>query len=172
MVKNILQIPHAFQQVLSAEKTPTLWRTLPAFDNLIKGLKSHLKLRTTPLDAISIVEDAIEKPDDYKEEIEDIPAYALSLVLNPSAKRKLSKSHFQGSNMLLMQQTLLEALEPYYQALEPAPRTPPQPSNAQLSTLSYNERAYELLGMNNSNNIEPDCSTLEEEENPSGLKVY
>jgi hypothetical protein len=65
--------------VLSAEKTPTLWRTLPAFDNLIKGLKSHLELRTTPLDAIPIVEDAIEKLDDYKEEIEDIPAYALSL---------------------------------------------------------------------------------------------
>jgi hypothetical protein len=32
-----------------------------------------------------------------------------------------------------------------------------------LSTLSYNERVYELLGMNNSNDIEPDYFTLEEE---------
>jgi hypothetical protein len=112
--------------LLSAEKTPTLWRTLPAFDNLIKRLKSHQQKATTPLDAFEIIEAALSKLEDYRKEIEDVSVYVLALgkslllfvssinilgiVLNPTAKRQWAKAHGQGSSMQLMRQALFEAV--------------------------------------------------------------
>jgi hypothetical protein len=63
--------------VLSAEKTPTLWRTLPAFEYLIKRLENHQEKAS--LDGYNIIQAAIDKLEEYREEINDISAYSLAL---------------------------------------------------------------------------------------------
>jgi hypothetical protein len=61
---------------LSAEKTPTLWGTLPAFEALISKLQKH---QHTDIDVDDIINEGIEKLEEYQQEITNIPAYILSL---------------------------------------------------------------------------------------------
>ena len=68
-------MPHLYQQILSAEKTPTLWGTLPAFKGLITKLTEH----TTPdLEVGAIIEDGILKLQKYQQETDAVPAYTLA----------------------------------------------------------------------------------------------
>ncbi|KAF6743936.1 ribonuclease H-like domain-containing protein, partial [Ephemerocybe angulata] len=72
----ILRVPHAFQQKLSAEKTPTLHRALPSFHAMI----SRWKEMKTELPRYSLVIDAgISKLQDYWNEVKDVPAYTLAM---------------------------------------------------------------------------------------------
>jgi hypothetical protein len=64
---------------LSAEKTPTLWGTLPAFEALITKLRQHQRSQTTHIASFEIVEYGIEKLEEYEQETTTVPAYTLSL---------------------------------------------------------------------------------------------
>ncbi|KAF8956709.1 hypothetical protein BDZ97DRAFT_1607952, partial [Flammula alnicola] len=60
--EKILQIPHAFQQVLSYEKTPTLGYTIPLFQAIIQRFKT---LKTTMPEASDIIQEGLDKLEDY-----------------------------------------------------------------------------------------------------------
>jgi hypothetical protein len=63
--------------VLSAEKTPTLHGTLPAFKGLIlqlKGLQEKEELEIS-----DIIQDGIDKLEEYQQETENVPAYKLAI---------------------------------------------------------------------------------------------
>ncbi|KAJ6545313.1 ribonuclease H-like domain-containing protein, partial [Mycena capillaripes] len=74
--KRILAVPHAFQQRLSAEKTPTLGDALPAFEAMISQWE---KQQTQHPETTHIVQQGIDKLESYRERVEDVPAYILSM---------------------------------------------------------------------------------------------
>jgi hypothetical protein len=64
---------------LSAEKTPTLWCTLPAFNGLIIKLQQLQKSEVSHLAPYEVIECGIEKLKKYKQETTTVPAHTLSL---------------------------------------------------------------------------------------------
>ncbi|TFK17887.1 hypothetical protein FA15DRAFT_604244, partial [Coprinopsis marcescibilis] len=72
----VLEIPHAFQQVLSAEKTPSLGKALLAFAALERQLTTLKKTRHT---AASIIDAGLCKLAEYQERIKDVPAYLMAM---------------------------------------------------------------------------------------------
>ena len=63
--------------MLSAEKIPTLYRTLPAFERLLFKLK---RLQNeAELEFNDIIQDGIEKLEEYQQETESVPAYKLAI---------------------------------------------------------------------------------------------
>ena len=75
--EHFFQLPHSYQQLLSAEKTPTLYGTLPAFEKLLFKLR---KLQNeAELEFNDIIQDGIEKLEEYQQETESVPAYKLAI---------------------------------------------------------------------------------------------
>ncbi|TFK17492.1 hypothetical protein FA15DRAFT_604971, partial [Coprinopsis marcescibilis] len=72
----ILRVPHAFQQMLSHEATPTLHGALPSFQKMINWweLYQHEFLAFE-----HIIEPGIMKLRDYIDEIKNVPAYTLAM---------------------------------------------------------------------------------------------
>jgi hypothetical protein len=74
-----MQVPHAFQQRLSSENTPTLSDAIPSFERMVKVWKEdQIKYPETA----GIVQPGIDKLEDYSERIKSIPAYVLAMSLN------------------------------------------------------------------------------------------
>ncbi|KAJ7433152.1 hypothetical protein FB451DRAFT_1064718, partial [Mycena latifolia] len=74
--KRILSVPHAFQQKLSAEKTPTLGDALPAFEAMIKAWqKQQVKYPETT----HIIQKGIDKLGAYRDRVEGVPAYIFAM---------------------------------------------------------------------------------------------
>ncbi|KAJ7148504.1 ribonuclease H-like domain-containing protein, partial [Mycena crocata] len=74
--QRILAVPHAFQQKLSAEKTPTLGHALPAFEAMIAAWQ---KQQERFPETAHIVQQGIDKLESYRERVQDVPAYILSM---------------------------------------------------------------------------------------------
>jgi hypothetical protein len=74
------EIPHAFQQVLSYEKTPTLGNAIPAFEAMARSWETHQKKNP---DFVDIVEEGLLKLEDYRARAEQVPAYTLAMSLLP-----------------------------------------------------------------------------------------
>ncbi|KAK7021712.1 hypothetical protein R3P38DRAFT_2367908, partial [Favolaschia claudopus] len=88
--KKILDVPHAFQQKLSAEKTPTLCNALPAFEAMIKKWE---QMQDDFPEAASIIQKGIDKLNEYQDRIEDVPAYTLAMIVNPRIKLRWLSLH-------------------------------------------------------------------------------
>ena len=69
--KDSLKIPHAFQHVLSHEKTPTLGFTIPAFQSMIN---KWMDLKTKFPEATDVIDKRINKLEVYKNKLEAVPA--------------------------------------------------------------------------------------------------
>ncbi|KAJ6592813.1 hypothetical protein B0H19DRAFT_1204861 [Mycena capillaripes] len=74
--KRILAVPHAFQQRLSAVKTPTLGDALPAFEAMIKAWQAQ---QVKYPETAHIIQKGIDKLELYQERVEHVPAYILSM---------------------------------------------------------------------------------------------
>ncbi|KAK7006945.1 HAT family dimerization domain-containing protein, partial [Favolaschia claudopus] len=74
--QRILSVPHAFQQRLSSETTPTLGHALPAFEAMISQWE---KQQASHPETARIVQKGIDKLEDYRQRVEDVPAYTLSM---------------------------------------------------------------------------------------------
>lgn len=76
-MNSLFQVPHAFQQKLSAEKTPTLCEALPAYDAMLtvwKRLQTEL-----PASYAQVIEAGVQKLDQYRDRTTEAPAYYLSM---------------------------------------------------------------------------------------------
>ncbi|KAF7358762.1 HAT family dimerization domain-containing protein [Mycena sanguinolenta] len=83
--KRILAVPHAFQQLLSAEGTPTLGDALPSFEAMISRWEEQ---KYQYPETAHIVQQGIDKLKAYRQRVEDVPAYILSMrELNHSSMR-------------------------------------------------------------------------------------
>lgn len=76
------QVPHAFQQRLSAEKTPTLGDALPAFEALIHVWEQQ---QADYPETADIIQQGLDKLGSYEERLEKVPAYALAMseIIHP-----------------------------------------------------------------------------------------
>ncbi|KAJ7137400.1 ribonuclease H-like domain-containing protein, partial [Mycena crocata] len=80
--KKILDVPHAFQQKLSAEKTPTLGLALPAFEAMI-GVWEQMQ-RDHP-ELADIIQKGLDKLGSYQERVEHVPGYVLAMRMFSSS---------------------------------------------------------------------------------------
>jgi hypothetical protein len=64
---------------LSAEKTPTLWGTLPAFEALLIKLQRYKYDERSNIETFDIIDEGIQKLEEYQQETTSAPAYILSL---------------------------------------------------------------------------------------------
>lgn len=67
---------HAFQQILSYEKTPTLCNTLPAFKAMKQKWEEH---QDDHPDTAGIVQKGLNKLADYHNHADNVPAYVLAM---------------------------------------------------------------------------------------------
>ncbi|KIK03726.1 hypothetical protein K443DRAFT_94647 [Laccaria amethystina LaAM-08-1] len=74
--KEILQIPHAFQDILGAETTPTLCYSIPAYSALIN--RWTLLKEDNPQWA-DLIQPGLDKLEDYQDRLADTPAYVLAM---------------------------------------------------------------------------------------------
>ncbi|KJA23885.1 hypothetical protein HYPSUDRAFT_137215, partial [Hypholoma sublateritium FD-334 SS-4] len=75
--REILLVPDAFQQKLSAEKTPTLCNAIPSFDAMISIWKSQQDNWGEPIS--SIIQEGIDKLTTYQDRISLNPAYTVAM---------------------------------------------------------------------------------------------
>jgi hypothetical protein len=69
-------VPHAFQQKLSVEKTPTLCNALPAFEAMITKWE-RMQLEYPQI--AHIIQKGLDKLGSYQERFERVPAYVLAM---------------------------------------------------------------------------------------------
>jgi hypothetical protein len=75
-IRHFLEIPHAVQEAISAEKTPTLPVALPAYEDLLTLLKDFKALNPEIGDAVQA---SIEKLEEYFEKTRQTPIYAVAM---------------------------------------------------------------------------------------------
>jgi hypothetical protein len=73
------QIPAAFQDVLSMEKTPTLCHTVPTFECFIRKWEALRDDPNTPHGFYNVIKAGLEKLEDYQERTDDVPAYVIAM---------------------------------------------------------------------------------------------
>ncbi|KAJ7104872.1 hypothetical protein C8R44DRAFT_746134 [Mycena epipterygia] len=74
--QRILVVPHAFQQKLSAEKTPTLGHAFPTFEAMISAWQKQQHAFPETAD---IVQKGIGKLESYRDRVQDVPVYISSM---------------------------------------------------------------------------------------------
>jgi len=76
--QRLLKVPHAFQQQLSSEKTPTLCNAFPAFEGMKRVWKEH---QVEHPETSDIVQDGLDKLEDYRDRADHVPAYVLAMCM-------------------------------------------------------------------------------------------
>ncbi|KAF7334741.1 HAT family dimerization domain-containing protein [Mycena sanguinolenta] len=132
--KRILAVPHAFQQLLSAEGTPTLGDALPSFELMILRWEEQ---RVQYPETAHIVQQGIDKLEAYRERVEDVPAYILSMLINPAVKLSWFEKN-RPEQVRTVKDLFLRELEGY--------RT--DPTDTPAEPLAPSSWANEILGMN------------------------
>lgn len=74
-----MQIPHAFQQRLSAEKTPTLCEALPAFEAMKKKWEEQ---QVENPESAYIIDAGLDKLETYRDCAALVPAYVLAMGMS------------------------------------------------------------------------------------------
>ncbi|KAF9036352.1 hypothetical protein BJ165DRAFT_631960 [Panaeolus papilionaceus] len=128
------QVPFDFQQALSTEKTPTLGYAIKFFNDMFsrwRELQTKYRKEDPNASEATVIQDGIDKLQDYYNRIDDVPAYVMAMVLNP----ELKLTYFEKCaphKVAPTKQLVLELLSPYYnqhiqQAKESHPiHLPPQ----------------------------------------------
>jgi hypothetical protein len=75
LIKND-QVPHAFQDILGAETTPTLCYAILGFSAFIEKWN---QLKDENADWAPIIDPGLEKLQEYVDEIPKVPAYVLAM---------------------------------------------------------------------------------------------
>ena len=73
---DIFQIPHAFQQILFGEKTPTLGMSLAAFEVMAAKWKQHHDANPEFAD---VIDAGLDKLDEYYNYAQDVPANTIAM---------------------------------------------------------------------------------------------
>ncbi|KAG1896125.1 uncharacterized protein F5891DRAFT_959093, partial [Suillus fuscotomentosus] len=74
--KDILSVPHAFQQKLSSEKTPTLCDSIPSFEAMSRVWQQQADKYP---DRAAVIQPGLDKLEAYRARISCVPAYVLAM---------------------------------------------------------------------------------------------
>ncbi|KIK87432.1 hypothetical protein PAXRUDRAFT_35370 [Paxillus rubicundulus Ve08.2h10] len=102
----ILLIPHRTQELLSAEKMPTISTTLPAYEVLVE-VWQRLCLQLWELSHYIGV--GISKINEYVQAGCKSHIYALAIIINPTSKMTWIKEHWLASDTNCVQEWMIEA---------------------------------------------------------------
>ncbi|KAK0480552.1 hypothetical protein IW261DRAFT_1418930 [Armillaria novae-zelandiae] len=100
----VLNVPHQFQEHLSAEKTPTLCDMLPVFE-AVSALLSRA------------IDAGLEKLSEYTELTHDVPAHMLAMAVNPYIKLNWY-SCFWPEEYVSVKQSFVDAVCTYHSSDE------------------------------------------------------
>ncbi|CAE6412973.1 unnamed protein product [Rhizoctonia solani] len=104
---SVLSILHSAQELLSAEKTPTLALALPVYEALIDALENATSEFPQLRHAIRM---AIGKLVKYVDKARDLPVYALAMAVNPGMKFRWFDEH-QNCGPTCQQQACVVTME-------------------------------------------------------------
>ncbi|KEP49154.1 HAT family dimerization protein [Rhizoctonia solani 123E] len=104
---SILSILNQAQELLSAEKTPTLALALPVYEALIQAL-DECTIKFPEL-AHAILRGKL-KLEGYVTKARDLPVYALAIVANPCLRFRWIRSHMTSSRAQTIKVTVMEAM--------------------------------------------------------------
>ncbi|KAM6494640.1 Ribonuclease H-like domain containing protein, partial [Amanita muscaria] len=74
--QQVLQVPHAFQDVLGAETTPTLCYSIPAYSAFINMWED---LKDDHIEWEHIIQPGLDKIEEYQARLIDTPAYVVAM---------------------------------------------------------------------------------------------
>lgn len=89
----VLSVLHHAQQLLSAERTPTIALALPVYEAIIQALR---RLRSVFPELEHAITPGISKIEDYVEKTRDVPVYALAMAINPALKFEWMRKHWSA----------------------------------------------------------------------------
>ncbi|KAJ3557704.1 hypothetical protein NP233_g11674 [Leucocoprinus birnbaumii] len=148
----ILAVPHAFQQVLSAEKTPTLCDVLPSFNTLIDTWR-RLQLKFPAYRRV--IEAGVAKLERYRDRTSAVPAYTLAILINPSMRLDWFRQN-TPSRVDEVRELFIRHLEPYHREVLTSTRVAttvqhpgPGPSRPDISDISDDDDPCAILGLQN-----------------------
>ncbi|KAF4612547.1 hypothetical protein D9613_012718 [Agrocybe pediades] len=78
IIANILSVPHAFQQLLSSEQTPTLGYTIPSFQAMIMRWQ---KMQDQMPSIAHIIQAGLDKLEGYQDRLDLVPANVVATIL-------------------------------------------------------------------------------------------
>ncbi|KAI0058626.1 hypothetical protein BV25DRAFT_1810362, partial [Artomyces pyxidatus] len=106
-IRDFLSIPHAVQELLSAQQTPTLSNVLPAYEKLIVILKGVIE----DLPGLShCILTAIFKFDEYLAKSRTAPVYGIAMALNPTIKLKFMQDRWSSEDSASVEQKLRDSV--------------------------------------------------------------
>ncbi|KAL1712177.1 ribonuclease H-like domain-containing protein, partial [Schizophyllum commune] len=76
-LKKVLEVPHAFQQILSGEKMPTLCNAIPSFERMARRWE---QLKTELPGMACVIDHGLDKLDEYRDKTDIVPAYIVAMV--------------------------------------------------------------------------------------------
>lgn len=71
------QVPHAFQEILSAENTPTICSSIPAFESFIDVWRTLLEERP---EWWEMIQPGLDKLEEYEERLTDVHIIAMGEI--------------------------------------------------------------------------------------------
>lgn len=89
----VLSVLHHAQQLLSAERTPTIALALPVYEAVIHTLR---RLQSVFPELEDAIVPGIRKIEDYVEKTRDVPVYALAMAINPALKFVWMREHWSA----------------------------------------------------------------------------
>jgi hypothetical protein len=69
-------VPHAFQHIISQEKTPTLGHAIPAFEAMLRKWEEYAEDNPGMSE---IIEEGLRKLGTYRDRVDTVPAYVLAM---------------------------------------------------------------------------------------------
>ncbi|KAF8151387.1 hypothetical protein B0H34DRAFT_784669 [Crassisporium funariophilum] len=106
-IHHVLEEPHGTQELLSAEKTPTLSIALPAFELLVD---SWLNLQKTIPELSHFIGVGIAKIQEYVIKCRQSRIFALAMIINPSSKLDWIQRHWTEQEAKDAREWMLEAV--------------------------------------------------------------
>ncbi|KAJ7072448.1 ribonuclease H-like domain-containing protein [Mycena amicta] len=112
-MQTILSVPHAGQELLSAERTPTFSIALPAYELI---LDSWLKLQNEIPELKHYIGVGIAKIQEYIKLGRKSRIYALAMIINPSMKLDWIEKHWPARDVRKAEEWILDAMTEFVTA--------------------------------------------------------
>ncbi|KAF5329696.1 hypothetical protein D9619_009224 [Psilocybe cf. subviscida] len=137
-IRVFLQVFHSVQELVSAEKTPTLSIVLPLYELLLRMLKDLSRVRIKLAHAINA---SITKLEEYLAISRTAKMYSLAMVINPKIKFGWLKKHWTTDEYTKARESVEKALLEYARIEPREPPATPQPSRRLVKSVSVSHEA-------------------------------
>ncbi|OBZ72686.1 putative AC transposase [Grifola frondosa] len=119
-VREFLQAPHMVQEVLSAQKTPTLSMALPGYEKLILALRLLRRKLVRIAHAISA---SIVKLEEYLLKSRNTRIYAIAMIINPTMKFEWLSEHWAEDEVQAAREWLRDLMLEFRKSMPKAARS-------------------------------------------------